>query len=71
MGFLDSQENIKDSVNSGNVSNNVIVNDNAHILLTLLGVITVIKIVELACIFYTSHVRKLRKRYNNGSNNPA
>lgn len=66
MGFFgdNSEENIKNLDNSGNISNNVVVDYTPQYVLTLLGIIAFIKLVELS-FMAGSKIR--RNQAENGS----
>lgn len=67
MGWFseDEEQLIKNADNSGNVSN-VVLGDNANFVQIFLIILTILKFIEIAYIIYTSHVRRIKKRYNNG-----
>lgn len=70
----DEEQVIKDNQNNGigngNISN-VTLSDTADGLLILMFILTILKFIEIGYIIYTSHVRKIKKRYNNNNAHPS
>lgn len=73
MGLLfgSSEEQIVES--TGEVNNNVIVSNPVNIeskeMVTLLGIICLVKVVELAYICFKAYQRSLKKRYQQSGQN--
>lgn len=66
-GWFSSQKKVEKVENTGQVQNNVVVNDPVTIqnteIIIMLGIITLIKIAEFIVFLYNSRKRKLKKKY--------
>lgn len=65
MGFFsnDEEQSFKNSDSNANVNNNLIFEDSASVVQILLLTLTILKIFEITYLIYTSHVRRIKKRY--------
>lgn len=68
--FSNDEQQTKSADNSGNISNSLELQENANLTQILLIIITILKLIEIAYLIYTSHVRKIKKRYGNIQNVP-
>lgn len=71
MGFWSADENevIKTSDSTGNINNNLVLSNEAETYVEiLLLIIAIIKLAEFIYIIYTSHIRRMKRRFgNNGT----
>lgn len=69
MGWFSSDENIKAGETTGNIANNMVLRESATTRVEiLLIIIAIIKMAEFIYIIYSGFVRRLKKRFYNGSN---
>lgn len=72
MGWFSSDETeiVKSSDNSGNINNHLVLSGNEVTYVEILLLfIALLKLAEFLFIVYTSHIRRVRKRYNGANNN--
>lgn len=68
MGGKESKEETKTVDTTGNVNNNVVIQEPVPVameeVIILLAIITAIKIIELVIYFYKVHTRNVKKKYS-------
>lgn len=66
MGSSESKTDAKAVDTTGNVNNNVVINDQVNVysteIIVLLGLICILKIIEFIYFIYTKHYHNLKKR---------
>lgn len=74
MGSSQSTKETKTIDTTGNVNNNVVINDQVNIysqeITGLLAVICVLKIIEFIYFIYTKHYRHIKKHINTQKQSP-
>lgn len=68
MGGTTSHEEKKTVDSTGEVNNNVVVQETVDVysseMVILLSILCILKIIELGCYLYTTHNRNLKKKYS-------